>query len=105
MELFLRFQDTYMWGFITDGDFVPTTKEGVVKENSAWSTDDKARVLLNSKARLFLSCTLSMEKSERVDECKNAKEVWETLRVHHEGTSHVKETRIEIGVRNLRSLK
>jgi hypothetical protein len=40
-----------------------------------------------------------MEESERVDECKNAKEVWETSRVHHEGTSHVKETRIDIGVR------
>ena len=40
-----------------------------------------------------------MEESERVDECKNAKEVWDTLRIHHEGTSHVKETRIDIGVR------
>ena len=40
-----------------------------------------------------------MEESERIDECKNAKEVWDTLRVHHEGTSHVKETRIDIGVR------
>ena len=55
--------------------------------------------MLNSKARLFLSCALTTEESERVDECKNAKEVWDTLRVHHEGTSHVKETRIDIGVR------
>jgi len=38
MELFLRSQDTYMWEVITDGYFVPTTKEGVVKEKSAWST-------------------------------------------------------------------
>jgi len=41
-----------------------------------------------------------MEESERVNECKNATEVWDTLSVHHEGTSHVKETRIDIGVRN-----
>jgi len=40
-----------------------------------------------------------MEESERIDECKNAKEVWETLRVHYEGTSHVKETRIDNGVK------
>ena len=32
MELFLRSQDNDMWTVITDGDFVPTTKEGVVKE-------------------------------------------------------------------------
>jgi hypothetical protein len=99
MELFLRSQDNDMWQVITDGDFVPTTKEGAVKEKSSWSTDEKAQVLLNSKARLFLSCALTMEESERVDECKNAKEVWDTLRIHHEGTSHVKETRIDIGVR------
>jgi len=99
MELFLRSQDNDIWTVITDGDFVPTTKEGVVKEKSAWTTYEKAQVLLNSKARLFLSCALKMEESERVDECKNAKEVWDTLRVHHEGTSHVKETKIDIGVR------
>lgn len=99
MELFLRSQDNDMWAVITDGDFVPTTKEGAVKAKSAWSTDEKAQVLLNSKARLFLSCALTMEESERVDECTNAKEVWDTLKIHHEGTSHVKETRIDIGVR------
>jgi hypothetical protein len=99
MELFLRSQDNDMWSVITDGDFVPKTKEDTIKDKSAWSTDEKAQVLLNSKARLFLSCALTMEESERVDECKNAKEVWDTLRIHHEGTSHVKETRIDIGVR------
>jgi len=40
-----------------------------------------------------------MEESERVDECDTAKKVWDTLTIHHEGTSHVKETRIDIGVR------
>jgi len=91
MELFLRSQDNDIWAVITDGEFVPKTKEGTVKEKSSWSTDEKAQVLLNSKARLFLSCALTMKESERVDECKNAKEVWDTLRIHHEGTSHVKE--------------
>ncbi|XP_039687081.1 uncharacterized protein [Medicago truncatula] len=59
---------------IIDEDFVPTTKEGAVKAKSAWSTDEKAQVLLYSKARVFLSCALTMEESERVDECTNAKE-------------------------------
>jgi len=40
-----------------------------------------------------------MEESKRVDECDAAKKVWDTLKIHHEGTSHVKETRIYIGVR------
>jgi len=99
MELSLRSQVNDMWTVITNGDFISTSKEGAVKDKIAWSTDEKAQVLLNSKARLFLSCALTMEESERVDERKNAKDVWDTLRVHHEGTSHVKETRIDIGVK------
>jgi len=99
MKLFLRSQDNDIWAVITEGDLVLTTKERAMKEKSAWSTDEKAQVWLNFKARLFLSCVLTMEESQRVDECKNAKEVWDALRVHHEGTSHVKETRIDIGVR------
>jgi len=43
MELFIRSQDTDTWGVITDGDFVLTTKEEVIKEKSAWSTYDKAQ--------------------------------------------------------------
>jgi len=35
MELFLRSQDNDMWAAITDGDFVLTTKEGIVKEKRA----------------------------------------------------------------------
>jgi len=96
IKLFLRSQDIYMWVVITDGDFVPKTKENAIKEKSTRSTDDKAKVLLNSKARLFLSCALIMEESERVDECKNAKEVWETLKTHHEGNFHIKETLITV---------
>jgi len=53
MKLFLISQDTDMWVVITNGDFVPKTKEGAIKEKRAWSSDDKAKVLLNSKARLF----------------------------------------------------
>jgi len=62
-----------MWVVITDGDYVPKTAEGVIKEKDTWKTDEKGKVLLNYKARLFLSCALTMEESERVDECTNAK--------------------------------
>src|SRR4030066_28518 len=98
MELFLKSQDIDMWSIITKGDYVPT-EAGVAKPQATWTADEKAKVLLNSKAQLFLSCALTMEESERVDECTSSNQVWDTLRVHHEGTSHVKETRIDIGVK------
>jgi hypothetical protein len=102
MQLFLKSQEVGMWRIVTDGDFVPmaTSAEGAVsiKPESSWTTIEQQKVLLNSKAHLFLSCALSKEESERVDECDTAKQVWDTLQVYHEGTSHVKETRIDIGV-------
>ncbi|CAJ2659626.1 unnamed protein product [Trifolium pratense] len=101
MQLFLKSQEVGMWRIVTEGDYVPTvtSAEGVIsdKPEDAWTTAEQQKVLLNSKAHLFLSCALSMEESERVDECDTAKKVWDTLQVHHEGTSHVKETRIDIG--------
>ncbi|XP_073222444.1 uncharacterized protein [Cicer arietinum] len=34
---------------------------------------------------------------DKVEECKNSKELWDTLRIHHEGSSHVKEPMIDMG--------
>jgi acyl-CoA hydrolase len=104
MELFLKSQDVDMWKVITEGNFVPQSTDAVtavvtIKPETSWTDTDKKKVLLNSKAQLFLQCSLTMEESERIYECNTAKEIWDTLKIHHEGTSHVKETRIDIGVR------
>jgi hypothetical protein len=103
MELFLKSQDVDMWKVITEGNFVPQSTDAVtavvtIKPETSWTDTDKKKVLLNSKAQLFLQCSLTMEESERIYECNTAKEIWDTLKIHHEGTSHVKETRIDIGV-------
>jgi len=104
MELFLKSQDINMWKVVTEGNFVPQTTDAVtsvvtIKPEASWTDDEKKRVLLNSKAQLFLQCALTMEESERIFECNTAKNIWDTLKIHHEGTSHVKETRIDVGVR------
>ncbi|XP_073224779.1 uncharacterized protein [Cicer arietinum] len=49
--------------------------------------------------------TMLREESERVDECDTAKKVWDTLQTHHEGTCHVKEIRIDIGVQKFELLE
>ncbi|MCH85941.1 phytoalexin-deficient 4-2 protein [Trifolium medium] len=79
MHLFLKSQDNGMWCVITDGDYVPTLTQpdGIVVEKieAQWSKIDQENVFLNSRAQLFLSYALSMEESERVDECIFAKQV------------------------------
>jgi len=89
------------------GNFAPQTTNAVttvvtIKSEASWTDTDKKKVLLNSKAQLFLQCSLTMEESERIYECNRAKEIWDTLKIHHEGTIHVKETRIDIGVQKFK---
>jgi len=36
---------------------------------------------------------------EKIYECNTANNIWDTLKIHHEGTSHVEETRIDFEVR------
>ncbi|XP_073225632.1 uncharacterized protein [Cicer arietinum] len=71
MQIFLKSQDTRMWRIIKYENFVPRVDQSdpisVEKNEAIWTAKDKERVLLNSKAQLFLSCALSREKNERVD--------------------------------------
>lgn len=99
MELFLQSQDNHMWTIVENGDYIPYDEDLNVKSKEEWSEEEGKRMLLNFKAKLFLTMALSREEYDRIQECKNAKEIWDTLKIHHEGTSHVKETRIDIGVR------
>ncbi|MCI20136.1 zinc knuckle family protein, partial [Trifolium medium] len=87
-----------MWSVVEVGEYVPppakdSTKPKTPKE---WTTQEYDRVLLNTRAKLFIKCALNREEHDRIMECKTAKEMWETLQNHHEGSSRVKETRIDI---------
>jgi hypothetical protein len=99
MELFLRSQDNNMWAVIEVAEYQPTVKDSFTpKPQLEWTTTESDRVLLNTKAKLFIKSALCREEYDRVMECKTAKEMWNTLQIHHEGTSRVKETRVDIGV-------
>ncbi|CAJ2648355.1 unnamed protein product [Trifolium pratense] len=89
-----------MWTVIEVGDYTPLVKDSTTpKTKDEMTTQEADRVLLNTKAQLFIKSALCREEYDRIMECKTAKEMWTTLQTHHEGTSRVKETRIDIGVR------
>jgi hypothetical protein len=89
-----------MWSVIETGEYTPqTTKDRIgPKPQVEWTTQESDRVLLNTRAKLFIKCALSREEHDRIMECKTSKEMWETLQNHHERSSRVKEARIDIGV-------
>ncbi|XP_058787460.1 uncharacterized protein LOC131661835 [Vicia villosa] len=99
-----------MWSIIETGNFTPMTvatdaAPAAPKPQALWTPEEKNQVLLNSKAQFILSCALSREEYDRIEECNTAKEIWDNLEIHHEGTSHVKEERIDMGVKKFETFE
>ena len=89
---------------IRDGPFVPTRlypqvtgADGKVtneytgeKPKSEWSDKDKENVLKDAKVRNILFNSLDSVLTNYVLSCKTAKEIWDNLKVHCEGTKPVR---------------
>lgn len=83
MRIFLTSCDIDLWQVVLDGHMDPTS------ERHAW--DDKAKKAMNA-----LFCALSDIKYTRVSRCLMAQEISQLIEVTHEGTSQVKESKINL---------
>ena len=59
----------------------------------------------NAKAISVLHCALNPNEFNRISACKSAKEIWMKLQVAHEGTSEVRETKINMSFMTMSYLK
>ena len=66
----------------------------IEKPIEEWDNDERRKVQYNLKAKNIITSTLGMDEYFRVSNCKNTKEMWDTLQVTHEGTTDVKRLRI-----------
>jgi len=66
----------------------------IEKPREEWDDDERRRVQYNLKAKNIITYALGMNEYFRVSNCKNVKEMWDTLQVTHEGTTDVKRSRI-----------
>ncbi|WRX29158.1 hypothetical protein QQP08_021645 [Theobroma cacao] len=101
MSIYIRAIDYEMWDVITDGPFMPltvnvVTNELMPKPRSEWTEAETKKVQVNFKAINRLHCTLTPTEFNKVSSCTTAKQVWEKLRIIHEGTFQVKESKIAI---------
>ena len=92
METYLIGIDLCLWEIVEDG-YTPVvttpTDVALIKENR------RLRVL-DAKARNILYCGLTATEYNKVSACKTAKSVWDRLEVNYEGTTEVKEARINL---------
>ncbi|XP_072087067.1 uncharacterized protein [Arachis hypogaea] len=100
MRIFVQSIDYNIWKIILNGPDVPTKQnadgEVVAKEDSEWTDEEKKKVELNAKAINLMHCAISFEEFRKVSRCKTAKEIWDKLKLTHEGTKQVRETRIDM---------
>ena len=52
-------------------------------------------IQLNAKAKHTLYCALHPSEFNRISSCDTAKQIWDKLKVTHEGTNQVKQSRIK----------
>nr|XP_009597682.1 uncharacterized protein LOC104093616 [Nicotiana tomentosiformis] len=110
MEAFIKSYDIKVWRIIKKGDFPllhskPEKKpEGQVSTETLdidnYTDEHMAIVQINSKAKNQLYHAISGEKFEKISSCDTAKEMWDKLKVIYEGTGKVKETRINLLIRD-----
>ena len=70
-----------------------------------WDEQDIKKIELNAKAMNLLYCALDPTEFNRVSTCSSAKEIWDTLEVTHEGTSQVKQSKINMLVHTYEMFK
>src|ERR1043165_5862172 len=109
MTVFLRSLDIKAWRAADKGWKHPTKleKDGTtdLKLEEEWSKEEEELALGNSKALNALFNGIDKNIFRLVHQCELAKDVWDTLKTTHEGTSKVKMSRLHMLTTKFENLK
>ena len=97
MRVFVEAIDTDIWDAIEKGPYIPRrviNGEAIVIPRTSWNEDDKKKVSYDLKAKNIIFSALSKNEFHRISQCQSAKEMWDTLQITHEGTSEVRDSRL-----------
>ncbi|XP_015162449.1 uncharacterized protein [Solanum tuberosum] len=96
-------EDNELCDVILDGPYIPTkdVKEGDVtrvipKSRREYDEVDKNRIEKNYKDKKLLVCGIGTDEYNMISACENAKEIWDCLKIAHEGTTQVKESELDM---------
>ena len=103
MKNYVQADDYGLWMIIENGSYIPTknTDDGktVPKKSNEFDSDDFKKLEKNTRAKKLLCFDLGPDEWTRITECESAREIWNALRVAHESTNQVKQSRIELLMR------
>ncbi|XP_075098904.1 uncharacterized protein LOC142175803 [Nicotiana tabacum] len=98
MHDFIMAEDSELWDVICD---VPTKNLGdpavaIPKTSKEFNDTDRKAVEKNFCAKKILVCGIGPDEYNMISACQSAKEIWEALQPAHEGTTHVKQFKIDM---------
>lgn len=101
MHNFIMAEDSELWDVICDGPYVPTKKVGepavmVPKTRKEYNDADRKAIEKNFSAKKILVCGIGPDEYNRISACQSTKEIWEALQTAHEGTTQVKQSKIDM---------
>ncbi|XP_070028996.1 uncharacterized protein [Nicotiana sylvestris] len=94
-------EDSELWDVICDGPHVPMKNLGetgpmVQKNRKEYSDIERKSVEKNYRAKEILACGIGPNEYNRILACDSSKEIWEALQTAHEGTTQVKQSKIDM---------
>ncbi|XP_033510761.1 uncharacterized protein [Nicotiana tomentosiformis] len=101
MHDFIMDEDLELWEVICDGPFVPMKTVGkgtitVPKTRKEYNDDDRKVIEKKFRAKKIVICVIGPDEYNRISACQSAKEIWEALQTAYEGTTQVKESKIDM---------
>ncbi|XP_070008350.1 uncharacterized protein [Nicotiana sylvestris] len=94
-------EDCELWDIICDGPYVPTKileelPFSIAKISEEYAEADKKVVVKNFRAKKILVCGIGPEEYNRISTCDTVKKIWEALQTAHDGTTQVKQSKIDM---------
>ena len=109
MRSTIRGIDAMAWKSVTTGWSEPKAKDvnGVEsnKEEELWTETELKMAKFNSRALSAIQTSVTKKHIELIQGCETAKEAWEILQTHFEGTSKVKSSRLDYLASKFENLK
>ena len=89
-----------LWSVVLDGPTIllkkgPDGETMVPKEREELDAAEKLTIQNNAKSKKILICGIGPDEYNRISSCQDAKSIWETLQIAHEGTNHVEKSKID----------
>nr|XP_009787259.1 PREDICTED: uncharacterized protein LOC104235235 [Nicotiana sylvestris] len=90
-----------LWDVICGKPFIPPKNlvdpvVAIPKTRKEFNDADRKSIEKNFRAKKILVCRIGPDEYNRISTCQSTKEIWEALQTAHEGTTQVKQSKIDM---------